>query len=468
MRLLLLALVLFAGCASPTTDAPVEAASIRLDAPKEIFESSDTNFANPDRGFYIQRVARFPERQSWVNIDANDFRRARDSGMSVVRVYTILSDLRDRALPQTVLDTITQIFTAARTAGIKVIPRFAYNFGDAPDAPLAVVLQHIDQIGAVLRANADVIAFIEAGFIGYWGEWHSSTNALIGPGQLTNDATRAILERELEQFPTSRLLAVRTPWQKRQLLGNAALTSDEAFTGTARARVGAHNDCFLASATDWGTYSSNDPRVIAEEKAFLRADNQYLPQGGETCNDSTDAQPYIGCTNALDDLARMRYSVLNEAYHPGVNARWRQDGCMPEVQRRLGYRLRLISAARTSTVRSGKRFRLQWSIQNDGFAAAYNARPIFLVLRNQATGTEARVALPHDVRRWLPGAPITLDDVISVPENLSAGAYAMFLHFPDAEPSLAARPDYALRLANANIWESATGYHRLSGSVQVR
>ncbi len=40
-----------------------------------------------------------------------------------------------------------------------------------------------------------------------------------------------------------------------QALTNVApLAANEAFNGTDKARIGFHNDCFLASADDYGTY----------------------------------------------------------------------------------------------------------------------------------------------------------------------------------------------------------------------
>jgi hypothetical protein len=429
---------------------------------------SDSNFANPERGFYIQRFGYYPERPDWVWIDSTNFRAARDSGMSVVRTYFVFSDYRNRALSAGALDSVRRVFRVARSAGLKVIPRFAYNFGDAPDAPVDIVLQHITQLGAVLREHVDVIAFIEAGFIGYWGEWHSSTNGLIGPGQTVNANTRAILERELAEFPANRMLAVRTPWQKRQLLGTPALTRAEAFSGTARARVGAHNDCFLASDTDWGTYSSSNPAVINEEKTFLNADNRYVPQGGETCNDAADAQPYIGCSNALVDLARMRFSVLNEAYHPGVNRRWETEGCMAEVRRRLGYRFELVSAAVSPRAESRGKFRFEWRIKNMGFASPYNVRGAQLVLRSVSSGNEIRMSLGQDVRFWGAGEEQTMAHTLALPPGTSPGRYELFLHFPDATTALAARPEFAIRLANRGVWEARTGYNRLDRELLVR
>ena len=58
----------------------------------------------------------------------------------------------------------------ARKAGIKIILRFAYSIAmDEPDAPLSVILQHLDQLKPILQENKDVIAVLQAGFIGSWG-----------------------------------------------------------------------------------------------------------------------------------------------------------------------------------------------------------------------------------------------------------------------------------------------------------
>jgi hypothetical protein len=50
---------------------------------------------------------------------------------------------------------------------------------------------------------------------------------------------------------------------------------------------------------------------------------------------------------------------------------------------------------------------------------------------------------------------------------LAPGAYDLLLHLPDASPRLRERPAYAVRLANAGVWEAATGLNALGGTVRV-
>src|SRR5690606_22297072 len=96
------------------------------------------------------------------------------AGYPLLRCHTDLSKFRNRDLTQTELNSIDKGLGVLRTAGAKCIPRFAYAFPNtstedhrtAQDAPLSQILKHIEQLGPILKKNADVIAYTEAGFIG--------------------------------------------------------------------------------------------------------------------------------------------------------------------------------------------------------------------------------------------------------------------------------------------------------------
>jgi hypothetical protein len=415
------------------------------------YPPSNEDFPNPERGFYVQTVYN-PERGQLHPLDPAWLRRARDSGISLLRMYWILSEFRDRPLSPAMLDRVRADFAAARAAGIKVIGRFAYNFGPigAPDAPLDRVLAHLDQLRPVLRENADVLAFLEAGFIGTWGEWHDSTNGLMSH-------SHEIVGKILEVLPTDRMLALRYPRHKMNLYDPQPLTPEEAFTAIPKARIGAHNDCFLASKDDLGTWSRN----AAAEKAFYHQDNLFVPQGGETCSFNEEAQPFIGCENALQELAFQRFNTLNSGFQQDVLDSWTKGGCMPEIRRRLGYRFRLIDA---SAQVKGRELRVSVTIRNDGFANLYNPRPVDLILRDRATGRVQRIPVASDPRRWMPAESATFQ----ITGTLAPGEYDLLLHLPDAASSLRDRPEYAVRFANPGVWETATGMNRLGETVSCR
>ncbi|MGQ9909255.1 MAG: DUF4832 domain-containing protein [Candidatus Flexifilum sp.] len=436
------------------------------------YAATDENFPNPERGFYIQRAPLWIDEER-IPLERAELDEARAGGIDLIRTYYVLDRHRDRPLDESVFAALRADLATIRAAGFKVILRFAYNFPldesyvRAIDAPLDLVLTHIDQLAPILRDNVDVIAHMEAGFIGAWGEWHSSSNQLIDHPQFgINEPGRAILFRLLDALPVSRMIAIRYPLVRHQLFGTEPLTEADAFSGTPQARIAAHDDCFLASDINWGTYLGPDTEPqIDFMRAFLHANNRYVVQSGETCNTAEDAQPFIHCAYALPELAYLRWSSINIDYHPDVIALWKAEGCFDAIARRLGYRLRLTQAALTVQP-DGLALRLD--LVNDGFASPYNPRGFVLALRDAAGQiTPLTLETPPDPRRWLPDAPIALDLRAALPPDLPAGMYALVLALPDPEPTLAGDPRYAIRLANPDLWDAATGYHDLGLSVPV-
>jgi hypothetical protein len=446
------------------------------------YQPSTENFANPERGFYLQKVGYdrvvHPD---WQSFPLEELRQARAIGVSMSRVYFVIPDQRGQPLSQAFMDTFKTTLETARQAGIKIIPLFAYSFPtDAnwyngpiekrADAPVDTILTHLENLRQTVRDNADVIAFWDAGFIGPWGEWHSSTNGLLGTTQRNdalNDKSRVILEKILSVVPDDRMITLRYPRHKFDLTGETPLTPQEAFSRTPKARLGAKNDCFLASNDDWGTYSPDDPASVERQKSFLSHDNLFLPQGGETCNSAADAQPYIGCENALRELERMRYTTLNIEFEQNVLNGWKKGGCYDEIARRLGYRFRLLEASLPQSVRPGGALEIRLKVINEGFGSLYNPRPLQVVLRAKQDGKRYLLATTEDPRRWLPAE--TREVVLSggVPSNLPPSEYEVLLALPDASPRLSDRPEYALRFANASIWEAQTGLNALGHTITV-
>jgi hypothetical protein len=262
----------------------------------------------------------------------------------------------------------------------------------------------------------------------------------------------------LDALPDTRMLQLRTPAFKRTIHGVTALAADAAYSGTHAARIGHHNDCFLASADDMGTYI--DP---VNERPYLAAETTYLPMGGETCAVNP---PRSECATALAELAQFHWSYLNADYKPEVLASWRAGGCMTEIERRLGYRFALTEGSFARTATPGGTLGVRISVRNDGFAAPYNARLVQLVLRDNA-GTLYRLPLSGDPRRWLPGTTTTLQQDVPLPTGLPSGDYRLGFALPDATPALTERPEYAVRTANTNLWNAAGGYNDLNATVTV-
>ncbi|MCU0343876.1 MAG: DUF4832 domain-containing protein [Ignavibacterium sp.] len=412
------------------------------------YQGTDEIFSNPERGFSAYRSN--PITISFINT-------LKPQNVTVIqRIYTI-PQYNDIPLPESFLNTVQTDLSTARLGGVKVVPRFSYtNNQNGEDAALDTILLHINQLAPILQENYDVINYVEAGFIGAWGEWYYSSHNL-------NNTTsrRTVTYALLDALPVQRNVVVRTPEYKRKIFQvNTPLDSVEAFSGTKRSRVGAHNDCFLADATDYGTYLYND---IEGDKNYLNQDNRYVPQGGETCCDCG----YAGCSNALVDLARMRYSVLNKDYHPNVLSRWVTEGCMDEVKRRLGYRFELLQATISDSIKPTGTFDLNFQISNNGFASPFNPRNLEVILRNNISNQKYRLITDVDPRFWMAGDTMFVSVKGGIPSNMSEGEYSTYLFLADPEYRLHDNPDYAIRLANSNVWEDSTGYNSLNHNVKI-
>jgi hypothetical protein len=461
---LLLSVICACASAAPTNSSAV------LSTKK--YEPSLENFANPERGFY-QQEGLLDEGIKRNPLNINALLKARTEGVSTLRLYIRIDEFLTSDINADTLSFLTTEFAKVRQAGLKIIPRFTYNFPSGgsfpfkdPDASLEWVLKHLDQLESLLKNNADILSFMEAGFIGAWGEWHSSTNQLVDSNGV-NAASKAIVKRILEILPKSRMMALRYPKHKQQIFGTAPLDLTQAFAGSEQARVGAINDCFLASKTDWGTYPEN---AAAREtiKTFLELDNRFLPQGGETCNANAEAQPFIGCENALIDLQRMKYTTLNRGYHKDVYAKWQQEECLEEVKRRLGYRFELLETTMPETMKANQALNLKIGVKNTGFATPFNPRGFALILRGKKT-YELNItngqSIPEnrllDPRFWTAGQTTQLETTLTLPTDLEAGQYDVLLHFYDPETTLKNKPEFAIQLANQGIWEAQTGFNKI-------
>jgi hypothetical protein len=397
---------------------------------------------NPERGYYVG-----------LNLLAGDRAAAvRSSGHSLAIALIRLDAYRDAAIPQSMLDQMSAGFADVRANGVKVILRFMYNSSEtAGDAPKSRVLQHIAQVKPILQANADVIAVWQGGFIGAWGEWHTSTNGLDNP-----EDQRDIVTAMLDAMPTSRAIVIRTPDALEASFPGGPISEEEAWTGSDRARLGHHNDCFLSSPTDYGTYPSS-----GDWKGYVANDSKYTPAGGETCSVSA---PRSDCPSATAEMRMLHWSYLNAEYNQDVLGRWDDQGCGEDVERDLGYRFNVVAAAHSESVPPGGELEVGFDIDNTGYAAPYNARPLHVVVRGNGRVLTAKLA--RDARELQPGTTTTRTK-LRLPADLEPGEYQVALWMPDDAASLQDDPRYAIQLATEGVWEAETGYNVLSTTLKV-
>jgi hypothetical protein len=406
------------------------------------YVASDASILNPERGFFTPYELPAPA----------GFSPIRAIGNTLVRLNVRLDEWRETDIPQDVLDGLQINFDDIGEAGIKAIVRFAYNQGSypasEPDASKSQILRHIEQLTPLLRKNTDVIAWMEAGFIGAWGEWHTSTNGLDNLAD-----KRDILTALLAAIP-NRFVEVRYPANIIEMFTSPA--------EAAEARVAHHNDCFLSSDTDVGTYERDGIITIERDKAYLAELTRFTPMSGETCAPNP---PRSECESAIHEMELLHFSAINEAYHKGILRSWKAGGCLEEINNRLGYRLTLTSADFNEQVKPGGILNLTVNLQNTGFASVINEHPLYVVLVGRDVIPPYGAKLDIHPRTWEPGTA-TFTAKLHIPSNAAEGEYQLGLWLPDAYESLRDNPLYAIQFANENIWDESTGYNML-GSIRV-
>ncbi|MCH9683709.1 MAG: DUF4832 domain-containing protein [Deltaproteobacteria bacterium] len=445
------------------------------------FEPDDTtDFINPERGWMERGDA-----ENFASYRAGD--DSHPTGYSVVWTPVgspvwngnagnpfRLDNYRTQDLPAALLDGLQDVFAAARDAGIKLKVRFAYNYsGDGEDTTLQWMTTHVNQLGPVLSENADTIASMDAGFVGRWGEMHSSTD-IVPAGGDEQAAIADLVEEILAQTPDTLSVGVRYPRIVRNLFGeeNYELDLGEAFSGSDQSRVGWYNDCLWSNEGNTGTYSGvgdGNGQFELDRDTFEKV-GRYAATSGESCNVGGINQ-FNACDAVIPDMVLIGGpDTLFRGFWGDMYERWIEEGCYDEVTRRLGYRLQLVSATFPEEVVPGMPFDGRLELRNTGFGKVYNPRPVDVVFVGE--GHVATARLTEDSRPYLPLAGQTVEAqwTVDAPNDLIAGeSYALYLRLPDPSARLESDERYTIRLANTNgIWDPDTGRHDLGMSVTVR
>lgn len=420
---------------------------------KVTYAVSNEVFTNPERGF----MHTWQVNSEGAAITATSLANLKKENVSLILRLYYLEKFKTTPLSQTQLDLIKTDFARLRESGLKCVLRFAYTDAqDGTDASVAVISGHLDQLKPILEDNKDVIAFVQAGFVGAWGEWYYTTNQLTTPAN-----KKLILDKLLETFPKEIKIQVRTPKIKQDFVATTtAMDATVGYGNTNTARLGFHNDCFMASVDDYGTYQN-----VTTEKTYVSNEALFVPTGGETCP-PTDV-PVASCSIAEKEMTLLKWTYLNLDYYGPVLQEWRNNNCFTDFERKLGYRLALASSSIKKEAVLNGTLEVNAVINNSGFAPVYNPKNAYLILRSTSGGTVYKKKLSFDARKVVPKVAFELKETVSLTE-IPAGTYELLLKIEDSSSKLSERPDYSIRLANTGLWEAATGFNKLSQTVIIK
>lgn len=408
------------------------------------FTYDDSIFANPERGFL-----HFGCGDSSIS-SLSSYRSSEAISLMMCNFYLNPNG----PISTTTLNTLKSDLANLRAAGLKVILRFAYTDSrTGVNASYSQINSHIDQLAPILQANKDVILVWQAGFIGAWGEWYYTSNSsndfgdqgVISTSQWAN--RKSIVDKMLSVLPNT-YLSLRTPLFKRTLYGTGI---------DPLSRIGHHNDAFVASPDDYGTYVNK-----SIEYPYLSEDTKNVPMGGE--NDNYDTAR-TNCTIAMQEMALFHWTYINSDYYQPTLSNWSSQGCLDQMKKKLGYRFSITDATYPNSFNPGQNINITLNFKNDGFTTPFNPRPVFLVLYN--SNNTYTFQLQTDPKKWLSGTTTSINQVISIPANVIAGNYNLAVWLPDNDSGLKSKSYYSIRLANANTWDATLGYNKIGSNIIV-
>ncbi|XP_076465839.1 uncharacterized protein LOC143297393 [Babylonia areolata] len=439
------------------------------------YNESQEYVENPHRGFVVQMVTHSSHHHPLSKSRLDQLRHR--SGITMIWRTFVLDTFVTSSISDDYLNKIRHDLDMVESAGFTVVLRFCYIFEmkhNHPwgDASKDVVLGHIGQLRPLLQRYQGVITSIEAGFIGAWGEWHHTEHFgnpsfhSAGHDPVTGLMPQAFRDRQdvllalLRAAPISLQVQLRYPAQKMHMLGSVPSTLVGVQRGTDTARTGHHNDCFVSSDKDVGTY-----RNKTAEYPYLQQDTRYTIMGGETCRVTNNHRHE--CPTATKEMAMFHWTFLNQAYNDDIYTVWKQQGCYSHVHRQLGYRLVITKAIlpRTARVDDDLCFHLEFT--NLGFAAPVKNLGLSIVLQSTDGSGHyyAGQVKGVDVRDWQPVHPHSVTSAVKL-SRVPEGHYKVLLLLSD--PLMGHHSaDYNVLLASTGVSLHTQGLNDLHHTITV-
>lgn len=294
--------------------------------------------------------------------------------------------------------------------GVEMRPYTEYGGGLSPDYDDPRLVQALVRLIRALGRrynNHPRVAFVQLGFLGFWGEWHTYPRTELFASEATQ---RTVVDEMHAAFP-NKILQARTangylgqhPW------------------------LGYHDDMFPED-TDGG-----EPwHFLPNLRAAGRDQNWKVACiGGEMVPDqalrlmTTD----WNLTRTMTESAHITYLG---PYCPPLedyrNNSTFMNNCRTMV-RMMGYEYRFKELRYTPTVRRGSRIELALFGTNQGVAPFYYPWEVRMGLMNAANQVVWSWRVAVDIRRWLPGEFIlrTVSPTVSLPK----GEYRLVLGIID-------------------------------------
>lgn len=385
----------------------------------------------------------------------------------------------DYDLDETFFKSWRETLSNCRKNGCMVGMRFRYdpNGKENPEpSSFDKVLDHVQQIKGshILDDYSDIIAFVESGFVGKWGEQHG--------GKYTTPEYKAqLLDAMLNTVPDNIPVTVRTPDTFAEWAGIKRSQLTDTFDNNSRAaskRVGMYDDGYMGSDSDLGTYVDR-----VKETDWLSNVSTETYFGGEFSGEIEKAQKYDTYLpeNAIPEMYKTHLSYINSNIFPlyknytfgsrydvreADNSAYYGQNVFQFIRDHIGYRFVLRNSMLNSELEQGGKLQLRFSVENTGFANPVIHTHGSVILEKDGMYIKSPVDLDSHFWRSCTITDCALD--MKLPDSLPTGTWNVYIKesMGGYYNEIAEMPLRSIRFANDGIWNSALGANLL-GSINV-
>ncbi len=382
----------------------------------------------------------------------------------------------DYDLDESFFEGVRGTLENCRKNGSMVALRFRYDSTgklDPEPATFQKVVDHLNQIdeNGFIDDYQDIIAFVESGVVGSWGEHWG--------GKYCSFPDKAkVLDILLDIVPEDISVTVRTPltfceWAgiKEEDLGNYVLDPN-----SEAARVGLYNDGYMGSDSDLGTYHDRERDTTWLGRQTLTA---YF--GGEFSGNLEFTQKYETYLpqNSIPEMYKTHLSYINSNIYQlykdytfgseydveGVdNSAYYGETVYKFMRDHLGYRFVVRDCDLSEEVEQGSVLTIQADIENTGFANPLLNQKAEIILEKD--GNYIKTQVDVDTKKWYSCTTASPEFLLKIPGGLKAGEWNVYFKLSNGNNEFNQMHMRSVRFANNGIWNSALGANYM-GSVTV-
>ncbi len=232
---------------------------------------------------------------------------AADGGFGLLRLYVIL-DYPGSGLSSAQREALDSTLDAIASTGVlQAFLRFYYedpitSKSDA-GATVAAIASDIDDAADIISAHLDIIPFLQAGFLGPWGEWWSGDleGGDFGTDQELRTLKTGVVDKLKSTFPST-FIQLRYP-------------RDIATYYPDDPQIAFHDDSVLAGSDDGGTFNSSKKTSLwpdgnpDSQRAWIK--NRTATLGTVNAGEASESTPSLSCDTLLSYLAEYGIRVFN-------------------------------------------------------------------------------------------------------------------------------------------------------------